>query len=1186
MSRPGDEPSRERPPRFTLSVLALLALAHVFGLALFFRGFFLTRLELRHTSGCGDLNGTPLAAGCWSPRLYDRVVLLVIDAWRHDFAAWDEGYADPRAGPVGEGGLPPPPPFINRMHRLKALLASRPRHAALYRFVADAPTVTAQRLKGLTSGSLPTFIDIGSNFASPAIAEDNLVTQLSANFADGRGMAFVGDDTWAALFPSAFTLSLPYPSFDVKDLHTVDEGVATHLGPIIRGEEEPFDAPPAGRPWGVVVAHMLGVDHAGHRYHASHPAMTAKLEQMDGVVAGAVADLEFALCACVEGAARASWGMAEDAGCTQSILLLVLGDHGMTGDGNHGGASSEETNAALLALSLGRPLLTEDIEASQQAGSIRQVDLVPTLALATGIPIPYASLGALIPGWSWVAHRRRGGGTEREGAQGGCGPLREAAAYTAALAANAWQVDRYLATYSAAAPSFAAAADTAALRRAYRAGTEAMNRVGEATILVAQGRGWTPGPRAGLRVSVEEADAETAFASLRSSSCAQLREGEGAGLFAAHGEAQAALRAFLASASASARALWTQFDLMAMGVGWAYLLTATLAAIHAALATGGATSDEEGGEDVGSIELPSRLRAGQDTEESSRIGLGARLRRKADGAVLSTPTDSIFGLVRPGLRGEEEAAADRTPSALYLLLPTACLTVASVVPSTRSLACSGAVLSTCGWLLVSSRSAPQLRKPHGLPLPSLSLTSLAALLALIARLWLLFSDTLLAREGPALALLTCATALIALARITSALRRQPLIDGDGRRLLRIAATAAASLVTLTLLSERSLGPLHTSYAGASGGANAADAGLPIEADSPSHVTWLHTLVPLLFVSLSAPIAAFGAHALLALLGGLQTGSTAGRGGLSCASGKGRAHFLLSLLSSALVASHWLLSAHGRWKGGWLHLALPRAVYTLTAVNLLLLTRTQATQTTAASAATSSCFAIAALHPALSLVLGPWAPAPLAALSGSVAALYVLLTLVAWTDAMPPGAQLPPHRSPHLERAWAAIPAPVCRAIARILQGSDVLLAFAAGCALPGHAFAASGHAPRFSALAYGAAFVGADSFAFLPAGALLAANTFGPSALLVLAPLAVALPPTVGALGPPGSSRRAALLLHVPAALVALATCAFAAYARRHLMLWAIFAPKFAFDAVALAITLVVTAAAASERPPTLELTR
>ena len=35
----------------------------------------------------------------------------------------------------------------------------------------------------------------------------------------------MGDDTWMRLFPTAMQTTLPYPSFNVKDLDTVDDAV-------------------------------------------------------------------------------------------------------------------------------------------------------------------------------------------------------------------------------------------------------------------------------------------------------------------------------------------------------------------------------------------------------------------------------------------------------------------------------------------------------------------------------------------------------------------------------------------------------------------------------------------------------------------------------------------------------------------------------------------------------------------------------------------------------------------------------------------------------------------------------------------------------------------------------------------------------------------------------------------------
>ena len=110
-------------------------------------------------------------------------------------------------------------------------------------------------------------MDAGNNFASSEIDEDNIISQLVGQ---GKKVTFMGDDTWVTLFPNSFYKSFPFPSFDVKDLHTVDNGVTTHLVPeLIQSDAD------------VLIAHFLGVDHCGHRYGPYHPAMADKLGQMD-----------------------------------------------------------------------------------------------------------------------------------------------------------------------------------------------------------------------------------------------------------------------------------------------------------------------------------------------------------------------------------------------------------------------------------------------------------------------------------------------------------------------------------------------------------------------------------------------------------------------------------------------------------------------------------------------------------------------------------------------------------------------------------------------------------------------------------------------------------------------------------------------------------------------------------------
>lgn len=164
------------PGRAAAVPVAWAALLSCAALALFAGGFLLMRLELGERSACGLPPGrrpSPGGSGsCWLPARFPRAVLVLIDALRFDFAA--------PAPPL------PPRPFEGRLASLRRLALRRPRHARLYRFRADPPSTTMQRLKALTTGSLPTFVDAGSNFASYAVREDNLLWQLASNGGPGR----------------------------------------------------------------------------------------------------------------------------------------------------------------------------------------------------------------------------------------------------------------------------------------------------------------------------------------------------------------------------------------------------------------------------------------------------------------------------------------------------------------------------------------------------------------------------------------------------------------------------------------------------------------------------------------------------------------------------------------------------------------------------------------------------------------------------------------------------------------------------------------------------------------------------------------------------------------------------------------------------------------------------------------
>ncbi len=141
-------------------------------------------------------------------------------------------------------------------------------------------------------------------------------------------------------------------------------------------------------------------------------------------------------------------------------MILVLGDHGMTPDGNHGGASDYETMAALFVHSSIALLPEERVSVESQSESsnsihrqVNQIDLVPTLALLLGVPIPFANLGQLLPDLFLPLHPQLGPGNAHSGRRFGVqtDPSNSTAADVArfsllatALRKNAWQVHRFL----------------------------------------------------------------------------------------------------------------------------------------------------------------------------------------------------------------------------------------------------------------------------------------------------------------------------------------------------------------------------------------------------------------------------------------------------------------------------------------------------------------------------------------------------------------------------------------------------------------------------------------------------------------------------------------------------------------------------------------------------------------------
>ncbi|GME70867.1 unnamed protein product [Ambrosiozyma monospora] len=250
---------------------------------------------------------------------------------------------------------------------------------------SNPPTVTLPRLKGITTGSTPNFIDAVLNIAeddtSSSLGDnDSWVKQMHSN---GWRINMFGDDTWLKLFPDYFSKTDGTASFYVSDFTIVDNNVTRHLDYELSAEGK-------GK-WDCLILHYLGLDHIGHKGGPGSSNMPMKQLEMDSIVKKIFHDV-----------------LEND----EDTLLVVMGDHGMNEVGNHGGSSIGETSAALGIFSSkfkkfvdadshdwnnGCKAPVEQNPDFSYFHKIDQIDLVPTLTTLLGFDIPINNLGNFLP---------------------------------------------------------------------------------------------------------------------------------------------------------------------------------------------------------------------------------------------------------------------------------------------------------------------------------------------------------------------------------------------------------------------------------------------------------------------------------------------------------------------------------------------------------------------------------------------------------------------------------------------------------------------------------------------------------------------------------------------------------------------------------------------------------------------
>lgn len=321
-------------------ILLGLCLLHLAGVGLFFLGFFPSKIVLQ---GFNEYN--EIESGKFDP-IYNKVVIMVVDALRSDFMFSDQSEMS----------------FTQELIRRGAALG--------FTAFSNPPTVTLPRLKGITTGSTPNFLDAVMNVveedsSNNLAKQDSWIQQLLLN---NKKIHMFGDDTWLKLFPDMFNVTDGTASFFVSDFTEVDNNVTRHLDNELNNQN-----------WDCLILHYLGLDHIGHKGGPKSIFMKPKQKEMDNIVEKIYNKLN------------------------DDTLFIVLGDHGMNEIGNHGGSSKGETSAALIFISNKFKKFNKGNQAPipynddfEYYNKIQQIDLVPTISSLLHLPIPINSLGIFI----------------------------------------------------------------------------------------------------------------------------------------------------------------------------------------------------------------------------------------------------------------------------------------------------------------------------------------------------------------------------------------------------------------------------------------------------------------------------------------------------------------------------------------------------------------------------------------------------------------------------------------------------------------------------------------------------------------------------------------------------------------------------------------------------------------------
>ena len=305
-------------------------------------------------------------------REYQQVVIFMIDALRFDETML-----------IKKGAKK----YHNQFTILEKIETQYPNNSWHFKNFADAPTYTALRLKSISMGIFPNFFEFQKNLNSENILGDSLFYFLRDK---GKLIYHIGDTSLIKLHSKdVFSNISPYLSSGLHNTTTEDlEFLGKLINVALKNKSNE-----------IIYFHLLGVDFLGHIYGIFNENYLQILKIYDKIVDNLLQEID------------------------NDTLLVVMGDHGKTYSGDHGGSNNDETETFSFFFTkrilnknriFDQPLsqtIIKKIFNSSEYFSIAielfsyeskhkfdyQINLCTTFAAIFNIPIPRCNEGILIP---------------------------------------------------------------------------------------------------------------------------------------------------------------------------------------------------------------------------------------------------------------------------------------------------------------------------------------------------------------------------------------------------------------------------------------------------------------------------------------------------------------------------------------------------------------------------------------------------------------------------------------------------------------------------------------------------------------------------------------------------------------------------------------------------------------------